>query len=72
MGWLWEVCEMLEDDILPVLRSKSGNSFTYNAWSVLTKSNLKREKIELIEDWPAQSPDINPIEDNLGLDGKEN
>jgi len=63
---------MLKDDILPVLRSKSGNNLILQQdgagahRSGFTKSYLKSEKIEFLEDCPAQSPDINPIEDIWG------
>jgi len=63
---------MLEDDILHVLRSKSSNNLILQQdgagahRSGFTKSYIKSEKIELLEDWSAQSPDINPIEDIWG------
>jgi len=39
--------------------------------SGLTKSYLKSEKIELLEDWLTQLPDINPIEDSWGWMAKK-
>ena len=68
-GWidLAKYQGMMEDKILSVLRGKMGRSFILqqdNArahTSFSTKDFFSREKVSLL-DWPAQSPDINPIE----------
>jgi len=70
-GWIdsEKYIDTLEKDILPVLTSKLGKTFILmqdgasSHKSEKTISYLQKKKIEILEDWPAQSPDINPIED---------
>jgi transposase len=65
----WDYIDILEKNLLPLVRNKFNNrnySFQDDNAPVHTAKAvqdwIKENRIKILEDWPSQSPDLNPIE----------
>jgi protein involved in sex pheromone biosynthesis len=65
----WGYIDVLENNLLPFIRQKFTNNqylFQHDNAPIHTAKDVKKwlmnKEVKLLNNWPAQSPDLNPIE----------